>query len=218
MIYKFTIVFLPALGIGYCAVPDLLPPSEYCGLYIVQIQKYRQTDRQTDGQTNRGDQHTLRKISRFSQSNNQPDITGESPARAHSPWGKSLLLHIVYTGVVLHTLTCFCCGCEDRGKRAVHGLSKCLCFSDLQRPSVCVSVDNTARVTVTTLMWVTARYAHPAWRTPLRFVFIFTNIFTRATVPCLNFWQQNRHWVYLILDVTSMCIPVIIRHNIPLEY
>ena len=28
MIYKFTIVFLPAFGIGYCAVPDLLPPSE----------------------------------------------------------------------------------------------------------------------------------------------------------------------------------------------
>ena len=29
MIYKFTIVFLSALGIGYCAVPDLLPPSDY---------------------------------------------------------------------------------------------------------------------------------------------------------------------------------------------
>ena len=29
MIYKFTIVFLPAFGIGYCAVPDLLPPSGY---------------------------------------------------------------------------------------------------------------------------------------------------------------------------------------------
>ena len=29
MIYEFTIVFLPALGIGYCAVPDLLPPSGY---------------------------------------------------------------------------------------------------------------------------------------------------------------------------------------------
>ena len=28
MIYKFTIVFLPAFEIGYCAVPDLLPPSD----------------------------------------------------------------------------------------------------------------------------------------------------------------------------------------------
>ena len=26
MIYKFTFVFLPASGIGYCAVPDLIPP------------------------------------------------------------------------------------------------------------------------------------------------------------------------------------------------
>ena len=34
MIYKFTIVFLSAFGIGYCAVPDLLPPSE---LSVIQI-------------------------------------------------------------------------------------------------------------------------------------------------------------------------------------
>ena len=26
MIYKFTFVFLPSSGIGYCAVPDLPPP------------------------------------------------------------------------------------------------------------------------------------------------------------------------------------------------
>ena len=32
MIYKFTIVFLPALGIRYCAVPDLLPPSDHYDL------------------------------------------------------------------------------------------------------------------------------------------------------------------------------------------
>ena len=32
------------------------------------------------------------------------------------------------------------------------------------------------------------------------------------------FGSKNCHWVYLILDVTSMCIPVIIRHNIPLKY
>ena len=35
--------------------------DQYCGLYIVQIQKYKQTDRQTDRRTNRGDQYTLQK-------------------------------------------------------------------------------------------------------------------------------------------------------------
>ena len=42
-----------------------------------------------------------------------------------------------------------------------------------------------AIITVTTLMWVTARYVQHGGH-PYMFVFICTNIFSRATVPCLN--------------------------------
>ena len=38
-------------------------------------------------------------------------------------------------------------------------------------------------------MWVTARYAHPAWRTPLRFVFIFPG---RAWYVFSFFRRQNK--------------------------
>ena len=40
MIYKFTFVFLPALGIGHCTVPDLLPPVlsyDKCDLCAVKL-------------------------------------------------------------------------------------------------------------------------------------------------------------------------------------